>query len=348
MNLIKIKNVSDNYGITAKTLRYYEEKGLIKSVRNENYAYRSYDEQTIKKLEQILVLRRLSISVKDIKRIFDTSGSEIVLEVLGKKADDIDEEVALLHELKEIILKFIVQIKQADFSKDSDVKMLYEKANEIEGQLTNADNAVDLGRLVEVSDKLAETAEARILSANDVSVLKNFSEVCSYLKEIEKFCVSGTLLKSFWFYYPFELKEVKWLDMKDMIHACEEAARLTAEISAALGEPRGELDLKFKGVVTPLPETFSIEELASYITGFKKNISIANSIINYNRESHIDYVIEADPEEAIEVIRKDMKEMTYLCKDIAGVMEKIKAAINDIDSKLNRSAEESDSAVIVE
>ncbi|MCL2519317.1 MAG: MerR family transcriptional regulator [Oscillospiraceae bacterium] len=152
--LIKIKEISNKYGITTKTLRYYEKMGLIQSRRTKDYAYRMYDEQAIKRLEQILILRRLSTSIKDIKRIFETTGSEIVLEILNKKADDIDDEIALLYELKEMVLKFIRQIKQADFSKDSDVKMLYEKAREIENQIVGDENAVDLDRFIEVTDKL--------------------------------------------------------------------------------------------------------------------------------------------------------------------------------------------------
>jgi len=35
MNLTKIKDVSDKYGITAKILRYYEDKGLIKSIKSD-------------------------------------------------------------------------------------------------------------------------------------------------------------------------------------------------------------------------------------------------------------------------------------------------------------------------
>jgi len=50
------------------------------------------------------------------------------LDFAVREVDDIDEEVALLHELKEVVLEFIRQIKQTDFSKDSDVKLLYEKA----------------------------------------------------------------------------------------------------------------------------------------------------------------------------------------------------------------------------
>ena len=51
--LIKIKDVSTKYDITARTLRYYEEIGLITSTRNDDYAYRMYDEVAIRRLEQM-------------------------------------------------------------------------------------------------------------------------------------------------------------------------------------------------------------------------------------------------------------------------------------------------------
>jgi len=131
--------------------------GLIASTRSEDYAYRLYDDNSIKKLEQILVLRKLNISVKDIKRIFATPGSEVVLDVLEGKVNDIDEEVALLHELREIVLAFIDYVKQSDFSKDADVKRLYDKTREIETSLKNVDyigNPSRINRLLEVTEKL--------------------------------------------------------------------------------------------------------------------------------------------------------------------------------------------------
>jgi len=156
-DLIKIREVSLRYDISARALKYYEDMGLISSSRSDDYAYRMYDDAAVKRLEQILILRKLNISIKDIQRIFNTSGSEAVLEVLGKKVDAIDEEVSLLHELKEIVLEFIRQIEQADFSKDSDVKLLYAKAKEIENQLVNVEyegNSANVNRLLDVTEKL--------------------------------------------------------------------------------------------------------------------------------------------------------------------------------------------------
>ena len=134
-SLIKIKDVSSKYDITARTLRYYEDMGLLSSTRSDDYAYRMYDENAIKNLEQILILRKLNISIKDIQRIFSTPGSDTVLQVLGKKVQNIDDEVALLHELKEIVLNFIREIEQVNFADNSDIKLLYSKAKEIETQL---------------------------------------------------------------------------------------------------------------------------------------------------------------------------------------------------------------------
>ena len=158
MNMLaKIRDVASKYDISARTLRYYEDMGLLCSTRSGDYAYRQYDDDAVNRLEQILILRKLNISIRDIQRIFKTSGSEVVLEVLGRKVEAINEEVSLLHELKGIVLDFIRQIEQADFGKESDVRLLYDKAKEIEHRLVNVEydgNPSDLHRLTEISEKL--------------------------------------------------------------------------------------------------------------------------------------------------------------------------------------------------
>lgn len=91
--------------------------------------------------------------------------------MLNKKTEDIDDEVALLHELKEIILDFIQQIKQADFQNVSDVKLLYERAAKIENRIINVDyegnpSKMNVHRLVDVTDKLKKAPEVRIIQIN--------------------------------------------------------------------------------------------------------------------------------------------------------------------------------------
>ncbi len=83
--LVKISEVALKYGITTRTLRFYEDAGLIKSFRTEDYAYRLYDQKAIKRIEQILVLRKLNIAIKDIKKIYESNSIDVLLDVLGKK-----------------------------------------------------------------------------------------------------------------------------------------------------------------------------------------------------------------------------------------------------------------------
>lgn len=180
--LIKIREMASKYDVSARTLRYYEDMGLIQSTRSADYAYRLYDETAVHRLEQILILRKLNISIKDIQRIFNAPGSEVVLEVLGRKVQSIDDEVALLHELKDVVLSFIRQIEQADFSNSSDIKLLYEQAKHIEGRLSNveyAGNPSNINRLLDVTEKLKKPPEVRVVRINP------FRAVTSGLDTIE-------------------------------------------------------------------------------------------------------------------------------------------------------------------
>jgi len=163
--LSKIKDVTAKFEVTTRTLHYYEKMGLLQSSRCETSGYRLYDQIALSRLKQILILRKMNISIRDIKEIFDAQNSDTVLSVLDRKVDDIDSEVALLHELKEIVLEFIKQIKQADFHNEDHVKLLYDKAMEIEIGLSTDEGlsiptselqADNLEKLEEVTEKLDE------------------------------------------------------------------------------------------------------------------------------------------------------------------------------------------------
>ena len=238
MNLTKIKDVSDKYGITAKTLRYYEDKGLIKSIRSDDYAYRTYDKETIKKIEQVLILRKLNISIKDIKRIFDTSGSEVVLEVLSKKAEDIDEEVALLHELKGIVLKFIAQIKKTDFSNDADITLLYEQAREIENQIASTDDTVDLDRFIGVSDKLEKAAVKRLDDELLRTIQSFFENNLNVSKTAEVLFIHRNTMV-------WRLEEIERRTGLDLQNFGAYIAKPIAKIIAALSDPDSQLCRSF-------------------------------------------------------------------------------------------------------
>lgn len=68
-----IKQISEIAKISIRTLRYYDEIGLLKPAKLTNSGYRLYDEKTLEKLQQIMFFKELEIPLSDIKRIMDNA-----------------------------------------------------------------------------------------------------------------------------------------------------------------------------------------------------------------------------------------------------------------------------------
>jgi len=64
-----IKQLADLAGVTTRTLRYYDEFGLLKPSKIKNNCYRQYDHECLLQLQQILFYRELDVSLKDIQLI---------------------------------------------------------------------------------------------------------------------------------------------------------------------------------------------------------------------------------------------------------------------------------------
>lgn len=66
---MKIKQVEELVGITRKNIRFYEEQGLLQVARADN-GYREYHMQDVRRLQQIRLLRKLSVPLEDIRALF--------------------------------------------------------------------------------------------------------------------------------------------------------------------------------------------------------------------------------------------------------------------------------------
>lgn len=117
MELKTIRQVSLDYGISRRMLCYYEEIGLIKSSRKDDYAYRVYDEIAIQRLQQIIILRKLQIPVKQIKDILNNQNAVAIIEIFNQKISELDEEITAISTLKSILVRFVDELQEkADVS----------------------------------------------------------------------------------------------------------------------------------------------------------------------------------------------------------------------------------------
>jgi len=69
---LQIGEVAERTGVTQRTLRFYEEKGLLRSPSRMEGGFRLYSENDVRRVEQIRKLQGLlNVSLADIKEMVD-------------------------------------------------------------------------------------------------------------------------------------------------------------------------------------------------------------------------------------------------------------------------------------
>ena len=84
--LYDITEVCRMLGTTSRTLRFYEEKGIIQSTTIGTSSRRQYTEDQLSLVKNVLVLRTLGLSVKAIAEL-QNSGTDLKDAILSKRAE---------------------------------------------------------------------------------------------------------------------------------------------------------------------------------------------------------------------------------------------------------------------
>jgi len=66
---MKINEVEAKAGITKKNIRFYEAQGLLSPKRNSENGYREYDEEDVRALQRIKLLRKLGVPIEEIRQM---------------------------------------------------------------------------------------------------------------------------------------------------------------------------------------------------------------------------------------------------------------------------------------
>ena len=100
---MRIKDVEQRTGLTRKSIRFYEAKGLLNVKRSEN-TYRDYDEEIILRLQTIALLRQAGVSISDIQLWQDKvlTLDEMLYKRIGELKDHRDlatDQINLCHSI---------------------------------------------------------------------------------------------------------------------------------------------------------------------------------------------------------------------------------------------------------
>lgn len=103
MDLIDVGVLSKLSGVSVATLRYYEEKGLIRAHARHGLR-RQYQPETLTRLSLISMGKSAGFSLDEVKQIFSPDGTvDLPRDALLKRADDINEQIARLANLGELL-----------------------------------------------------------------------------------------------------------------------------------------------------------------------------------------------------------------------------------------------------
>jgi len=176
-----ISAVSKNLGVSSRSLRYYEQIGIVKSSRMEDYAYRVYDENAIRRLRQIIILRKLRVPVKQIREIFDSSDATGVIEIFERNISELDEQITALATIKSILSRLVQELHekanmrlQLDYLGDSSVFAIVDSLSFPKNTVQEERTMDDLNKANESLSKLND-GDVRIIYLPPMTVAVSYA-----------------------------------------------------------------------------------------------------------------------------------------------------------------------------
>jgi DNA-binding transcriptional MerR regulator len=116
----KIGDFSRLTNISIRTLRYYDEIGILKPEYVDPYSgYRYYTDKNLDEVRSITFLKQLSFSLEEIAQYKDSLTSEVLeykKNQLIEKRNEIDDQIAMINSLNNEIVN--------PYNKKNDVKVL--------------------------------------------------------------------------------------------------------------------------------------------------------------------------------------------------------------------------------
>ena len=103
--LLRIGELAKQTGFSARTLRYYEDIGLVRPAQRSESGYRLYSDDVLERLRFVRRSRGLGLRLEDIRRILDISDEgripcEHVVGIVDRELAEASEQMARLRALR--------------------------------------------------------------------------------------------------------------------------------------------------------------------------------------------------------------------------------------------------------
>lgn len=107
----KIGYISKISGVSTRTLRFYEQKGLIIPKKDPQTNYRYYTDQDINTLQQILLYKELGLELSEIKPLIQGLDNKTTIELLESHLNELSKRQVQIQTIINTIQSTIQSIK---------------------------------------------------------------------------------------------------------------------------------------------------------------------------------------------------------------------------------------------
>ena len=117
---MRIGELAKIAGVTPRTIRYYENLGLLSPNEREGKGFRYYSQRELAKLQKIDCLKSLGLTLEEITTVIDLyfqdstgiRGKQKVLEILQFHLQETDDKIAALKDFRSDLEANILKIQQ--------------------------------------------------------------------------------------------------------------------------------------------------------------------------------------------------------------------------------------------
>lgn len=103
---LQIGEVAERTGVTQRTLRFYEERGLLKPPSRMEGGFRLYSEEDVQRVEQIKGLQRLlGLSLAEIKEMVEADEALKAIKAEYRREAEADQKIEQIRQAREITEK---------------------------------------------------------------------------------------------------------------------------------------------------------------------------------------------------------------------------------------------------
>ncbi|WP_298432156.1 MerR family transcriptional regulator [Geobacter sp.] len=118
--LISIGDIAKNLGLTTRTLRYWEEVGIIEASPRSEGGNRYYTPYMVRRMKFILKLKELGLTIKEMQDLYVAYGNAKqtenmiprLIEILDTHINKVDEKMERLASLRKEIVDYRLKMME--------------------------------------------------------------------------------------------------------------------------------------------------------------------------------------------------------------------------------------------